>query len=90
MSDMKLSQPRSARTINTARVLGCLRTGKNLSKADLARVLELNKVSTGEIVDELISEGLVTETGKMESANGRRPTCLSIVPDARYVLSVDI
>ena len=90
MSDMKLSQPRSARTINTARVLGCLRTGKNLSKAELARVLELNKVSTGEIVDELISEGLVAETGKMESANGRRPTCLSIVPDARYVLSVDI
>ncbi|MBO4409717.1 MAG: ROK family transcriptional regulator [Spirochaetales bacterium] len=90
MADMKLSQPRSARTINTARVLGCLRTGENLSKAEIARVLELNKVSTGEIVDDLISEGLVAEAGKMESANGRRPTCLSIVSDARYVLSVDI
>ena len=90
MADMKLSQPKAARTINIARVLGALRTQSNLSKAEIARVLDLNKVSTGEIVDELISEGLVAETGKMESSNGRRPTCLSIVPDARYVLSVDI
>ena len=90
MADMKLSQPKAARTINIARVLGALRTQNNLSKAEIARVLDLNKVSTGEIVDELISEGLVAETGKMESSNGRRPTCLSIVPDARYVLSVDI
>jgi len=90
MTDMRLSQPKAARTINTARVLSALRTGSDLSKAEIARILNLNKVSTGEIVDELISDGLVTETGKMESANGRRPTCLSIVPEARYVLSVDI
>ena len=90
MEEMKLSQPKAARTINKARVLGALRTQSNLSKAEIARVLSLNKVSTGEIVDELISEGLVTETGKMESTNGRRPTCLSLVPDAKYVLSVEI
>jgi len=90
MSDMKLSQPRSARTINTARVLSCLRTRNDLSKAEIARVLDLNKVSTGEIVDDLVARGLVEETGKMESTNGRRPTCLSVVPDSRYVLSVDI
>ncbi|MCQ2411550.1 MAG: ROK family protein [Sphaerochaetaceae bacterium] len=87
---MKLSQPKSARTINNARVFGCLRTHKDLSKAEIARVLDLNKVSTGEIVDDLIAEGLVCETGKMDSANGRKPTCLSIVADAKYVLSVDI
>lgn len=90
MTDMKLSQPKAARTINTARVFGCLRTHQDLSKAEIARILDLNKVSTGEIVDDLIKRGLVEETGKMESANGRRPTCLSIIADAKYVLSVDI
>ena len=90
MTDMKLSQPKAARTINTARVFGCLRTHQNLSKAEIARILDLNKVSTGEIVDDLIKRGLVEENGKMESANGRRPTCLSIIADAKYVLSVDI
>ncbi|MBR6085209.1 MAG: ROK family transcriptional regulator [Spirochaetales bacterium] len=90
MNEMKLSQPKSARTINSARVFGCLRTHENLSKAEIARILDLNKVSTGEIVDDLIGQGLVAETGKMESSNGRRPTCLEIVADAKYVLSVDI
>lgn len=87
---MKLSQPKSARTINRSRVLVCLRTQKDLSKAELARILDLNKVSTGEIVDSLIEDGLVCETGKMESVNGRRPTSLSIIKDSRYVLSVEI
>ena len=70
MTDMKLSQPKAARTINSARVFGCLRTHENLSKAEIARILDLNKVSTGEIVDDLIRQGLVEETGKMESASG--------------------
>ena len=90
MEEMRLSQPKAARTINKARVLGALRTQQNLSKAEIARVLNLNKVSTGEILDEVISEGLVTDTGKMESSNGRRPTCLSLVADARFALSVEI
>lgn len=80
---MKLSQPKAARTINIARVLGALRTQSNLSKAEIARVLDLNKVSTGEIVDELISEGLVVETGKIRSERGYRKqehNCCSLQP----------
>ena len=87
---MKLSQPKSARAINTARVLGALRLGENLSKAELARILDLNKVSVGEIVDSLLEDGYVEELGKMDSSNGRKPTALRLVPSARYVLSVDI
>lgn len=87
---MKLSQPKSARAINTARVLSSLRLGENLSKAELARLLELNKVSVGEIVDSLLADGFVEELGKMEAVNGRKPTALKLVPSARYVLSVDI
>lgn len=87
---MKLSQPRSARTINTCRVLCALRNTKNLSKAELSRLLNLNKVSCGEIVDDLVEKGLVSETGKMEVSNGRRPTTLSIVYDSKYVLGVDV
>lgn len=87
---MKLSQPKSARTINKARVLGVLRKNENLSKADLARILGLNKVSVGEIVDSLIEDHFVEETGKIESSNGRRPTALRLVSNSAFVLSVDI
>lgn len=87
---MKLSQPKGARSINTARVLGAVRRDENLSKAELARVLDLNKVSVGEIVDALIKDGFIEEVGKLESANGRKATALRLISDASFVLSVDI
>ncbi len=85
---MKLSQPNSARIINTARVLSALRKTKGLSKAELARTLSLNKVSTGEIVDSLIERGLIREVGKIESNNGRKATELELNGDSAFVLSV--
>ena len=87
---MKLSQPKSARAINKARVLGAIRREENLSKAELARILALNKVSIGEIVDKLIEEGFVEEIGKLESLNGRKATALKLIPSSFFVLSVDI
>lgn len=88
---MKLSQPKSAREINTFRVLDQIRKHPDsLSKAEISRILDLNKVSTGEIVDALVESGMVVESSKMVSANGRRPTALSIKPDFKYILAVDI
>ena len=87
---MKLSQPKAARAINKARVLGEIRRDENLSKAEIARLLDLNKVSVGEIVDALVEEGFVEEVGKLESSNGRKATALKLISDAFFVLSVDI
>ncbi len=87
---MKLSQPKSARTINTARIIGAIRKEDNLSKAELNRILGLNKPSIGEIVDLLVSEGFIEEVGKLESNNGRKATALKLVPSSHFVLSVDI
>lgn len=87
---MKLSQPKSAREINTARVLGILKNTPDMSRAELSRVLGLNKVSTGEIVEDLISRGVIAEGEKLSVINGRRPTTLKLVTDFAVVLAVDI
>lgn len=87
---MKLSQPKSARIINTSRVLYELRQHPSVSRAELARILELNKVSVGEITGDLINKGMVRETGKTRTENGRRPTGLSVCYDSGFVLAVDI
>jgi hypothetical protein len=87
---MQFSQPSAARAINRLRILNLLASQENLSRAEAARLLKLNKVSTGEIVEALIAEGLVEETGKMVTVNGRRPTALSLKKDARAVLAVDL
>ena len=87
---MKLSRPATARAINTCRVLNLLRDNPGLSKAALARMTGINKVSVGEIVDDLSERGLVRAAGKIEVSNGRRPTALELVPDAALALGIDI
>ncbi|ADY14792.1 ROK family transcriptional regulator [Sphaerochaeta globosa] len=87
---MKFSQPSTARTINRLRVLNLLAQQGELSRADIARLLDLNKPSTSEIVEQLLAQQLVEEQGKVTTINGRRPTALSLKADSRLVLGVDL
>jgi predicted NBD/HSP70 family sugar kinase len=87
---MQFSQPASARVINKLRVLNLIARSQETSRADVARELGLNKVSTSEIVDQLVAEGMVSELGKRQTTVGRRPTDLALQKDAKAVISVDI
>ncbi len=87
---MNFSQPSAIRTINRLRVLNLLRENDFLSRADIARMLGLNKPSTSEIIELLLEEGLVQEQGKVATANGRRPTALKLKGDARLVIGVEL
>ncbi len=87
---MKFTKPTAAREINRLRVLNLLLQDKESSRAEIARQLKLNKPSTGEIVAQLLKDGLVVEAGKMETTTGRRPVAVSLVPDAALVLGVDM
>ncbi|WP_320129165.1 ROK family transcriptional regulator [uncultured Sphaerochaeta sp.] len=87
---MKFSQPATARTYNRLRVLNVLSLQGECSRADIARILKLNKPSTSEIIDGLLQEGLVEETGKKETSNGRRPISIRLKKDALMVLAVDM
>ena len=74
---MDFSRPDNARRINRLKVLSELRKG-TCSKAELSRRLDINKVSIGEICDKMIKEGLIEETGREQTAQGRPGTLLSI------------
>ncbi len=87
---MRFSQPSAARQLNRLRTLTLIATNGELSRADVSRMLGLNKVSTSEIVDQLIGEGMVIETGTRATAAGRRPVALELNKDARMVLAIDI
>lgn len=87
---MYFSQPASARAINRLRVLNLIARQKGLSRSDVSRLLGLNKVSTSEIVDQLITEGLLFETGKRHTAAGRRPIVLELQKERKIVLAADI
>jgi predicted NBD/HSP70 family sugar kinase len=87
---MNFSQPKTARTINRLRVLNLLSQAGAHSRAEIARSLCLNKPSTSEIVEQLLEQQIIEETGKAVTTTGRRPTGLSLKIDCSFVLGVEM
>ena len=87
---MRFSRPSTARQVNRLRVLNLLALREELSRADVARILGLNKVSTSEIVDALIEEKLVAEGSTKATTTGRPPTLLELQKDRLTIFAVDL
>ena len=62
---------------------------EHLSRADVSRLLGLNKVSTGEIVDLLLHERIITEEGSRTTTVGRRPIDLALNREYRMIIAID-
>ena len=63
---------------------------KELSCADLSELTNKSLPLTARIVNELIEEGVVVETGYANSTGGRRPLMYSLKPDQMYIVSVSM
>ena len=63
---------------------------KELSCAELSELTEKSLPLTTRIVNELIDEGAVLETGYANSTGGRRPQMYSLKSDLMYVVSVSM
>lgn len=62
-----------------------------ISRAELAEITQLTRASVTQIIDELISEGIVVETTLVgRSRLGRRSTQLAIFPDSRVFFGVHL
>jgi DNA-binding transcriptional ArsR family regulator len=80
------------RHINTARCMRMLRRGTPLTRADLARELNLTRATIGRAIGELLEAGLVTETAERaeEARLGRPGTTIRLNPDGAYSIGIDI
>ncbi len=63
---------------------------RRMSRADIARRLDLSRSTVSDIVGSLLETGLVREVGTGESRGGRRPIVLEFQDDACVILGVDI
>ncbi len=61
-----------------------------ISRADLARRTGLSRSSISAIVTDLLTTGLVRETGSGDSCGGRRPILLGFDDDAFAIVGVDM
>lgn len=80
--------PRSPRLADS--VLRMIWEARRISRADIARRAELSRSTVSEIVEQLLTSGLVAEAGAGVSRGGRRPIVLEFQDDACSILGVDI
>ncbi|MGH3488560.1 MAG: ROK family transcriptional regulator [Actinopolymorphaceae bacterium] len=78
------------RAANRAVVLGALRTGGSLSKADLARRLGLSVPTVTEILRDFENDGIVAAVGEGPSSGGRRPMLYRLRTHALRAVGVSV
>jgi N-acetylglucosamine repressor len=88
--DLRLATRRTPRAINRQIVLNLLRSCQPVSRAELARLLAIQRSAVGRIVNELIAQGLVREGPTGEADRGRKPTLLYLDSRGRYAVAVDV
>ena len=88
--NFRIARRGTSREINTRIALDLVRTHQPISRADLARLMNLHRASITKLVNELLAEGLIVEGGTGESHRGRKPTFLYINVREQCVVGVDI
>src|SRR5687767_2903998 len=81
---------RQTRRHNQQLVLRTIYDRRETSRAEIARLTGLTRTSVSQLVAELIASGLVAEVGRGPSSGGKAPILLSVVPDSRHVIGLDL
>ncbi|MFC0213783.1 ROK family protein [Paenibacillus chartarius] len=78
------------KTMNKTTLLRLIRRLAPISRAELAKLTKLTRATVSALVEELIAERFVTETGIGASSGGRKPVLLQIDAEAGYVIGLDL
>ena len=89
--DFTVARRGTSREINRQIALNLIRTHQPISRADLARLMNVRRGVASLLVSELLDEALIFEGAVGEAiGRGRRPTFLYIDSRQRCVVGVDI
>src|SRR5260370_33428727 len=89
--DFKVARRGTSRTINRQIALNLIRAHQPVSRADLARLMNVRRGVASLLVSELLDEALIFEGAVGEAiGRGRKPTFLYIVSRERCVAGVDV
>ncbi len=88
--DFKIARRGTSREINRSIALDLVRSHQPISRADLARSMNMHRASISLLVNELLAEGLIFEGGTGDNHRGRKPTLLYIDSRELCVIGVDI
>ena len=87
---MKKATHQLTKQHNRDLVLGNIFASESISRAEVARLTNLTRATVSELVNGLLEEGLVEEVGRGESIGGKSPILLSVAPDSRYLIGLNL
>lgn len=89
---MEKKTPSMMGQVNRTNVLHLIKEQGPMSRAAVAKTLNMSRSTISTIVETLIREGRIREgrTGESTSAGGRKPVNLHYVSNARYAFGMDI
>src|SRR5512137_2129818 len=82
--------PKRTKAYNTRLVLRTIYDHDRISRADVARATGLTRPTVSNAVGNLRRRGLVEEVGQGLSVGGKPPILLSVVPDSRLAIGIDL
>jgi len=88
--DFSIATRTTARDINRRIALNVIREHQPISRADLARHMNLTRGVVSVLAQELMDQELIYEGATGEAARGRKPTFLHIRTSDRLVVAVDV
>ena len=88
--DFRIATRTTSRDINRRIALNLIREHQPISRADLARYMNLTRGAVSVLVQELIDQDLIYEGATGEAARGRKPTFLHVRTQDRLAIGVDV
>lgn len=90
MHRLKPAGPTAVRVHNRRLLLKTIEACGPISRADLAKMLQMSEPTVSSVVEDLLTRKLVMDIGPGASLGGRRPTLIQFNPKAGYVAAVSI
>src|SRR5256886_7488287 len=88
--DFRVATRSTSRDINRRIPLNLLREHQPISRADLARRMNVTRGAISVLVQELINQKVIYEGATGEAMRGRKPTFLHIRTQNRFAIAVDV
>jgi N-acetylglucosamine repressor len=86
----RLATRATPREVNRRIVLNLIREHQPISRAELARRMNVRRAALTAIVRDLLHAGDIYETGPAKSVRGRRPTLIRVRTSGRLAVAVDV
>lgn len=86
----QIARPNTIRDINKQIVLNYVREREPISRAEIARQTALQRSTVSSIINRLVDDGFIEETGAGDSTGGRKPTMLRLRTDEVVAIGIDI